>query len=235
MTTLILKGKIVGDTYLFTSHEKSWYKESGWDEEDALDYRIELNDLKEVCQEILAENEKLYENFCEHGNDPEYWENKWIDQFEIEGFLEEFVDDKEDIVATAKRDYAMFWQVNLLVNDVQWEDEPPYRESIDLYGSTYGAMGPDKWFDKRYEKEIKKHDVSILKLKYYEDCVFKLEIDGEFVREKLKFNEETYRVEYDGKEFNLIEHGDPRREEYSYEIYVQHEGYACSVPQGDLM
>ena len=43
MTTLILKGKIVGDTYLFTSHEKSWYKESGWDEEDALDYRIELN------------------------------------------------------------------------------------------------------------------------------------------------------------------------------------------------
>ena len=88
MTTLILKGKIVGDTYLFTSHEKSWYKESGWDEEDALDYRIELNDLKEGCQEILAENEKLYENFCEHGNDPEYWENKWIDQFEIEGFLE---------------------------------------------------------------------------------------------------------------------------------------------------
>ena len=64
MTTLILKGKIVGDTYLFTSHEKSWYKESGWDEEDALDYRIEFNRESRTPRKIKTQiNQKLgFEN-----------------------------------------------------------------------------------------------------------------------------------------------------------------------------
>ena len=54
MTTLTWRGNIVEHNYLFTSHENSWYEKSVWDEEDAMDYRLELDDIKEECQEIVV-------------------------------------------------------------------------------------------------------------------------------------------------------------------------------------
>ena len=71
MTTLAWRGNIVDDNYLFTSHEISWYEKAGWDDDDALDYRTELDDIKEECEEIVVENKELNDNYCEHGMDPE--------------------------------------------------------------------------------------------------------------------------------------------------------------------
>ena len=73
MTTLSWRGNIVDDTFLFTSHEISWYEKAGWDDDDALDYRTELDDIKEECEEIAVENKELNENYREHGMDPEYY------------------------------------------------------------------------------------------------------------------------------------------------------------------
>ena len=234
MTTLIWKGKIIDDVYLFTSHKKSWYETSGWDEEDALDYRCELDDLKEGCQEILVENEKLYENFCENGNNPEDWDNKWIDREEIEGFLEEFCWEKKEIMETCKREYSMFYQGELLVDGVTWEDEPPYRSNLDLFTSTYESIGYDNWERYKYQNEYQECGATILQYRYFADTTFQLEIDGDFVREKLKYNKETMRVEYDGKEFNLLERGAPRREDNTYEMFAKHNGYNEIVPQSFL-
>ena len=55
MTTLTWRGNIVDDNYLFTSHEISWYEKAGWDDDDALDYRTELDDIKEEYEEIVVE------------------------------------------------------------------------------------------------------------------------------------------------------------------------------------
>ena len=107
MTTLTWRGNIVDDTFLFTSHEISWYEKAGWDDDDALDYRTELDDIKEECEEIAVENKELNENYREHGMDPEYYENRWKDSLEIECFLKEFCYEVKDIMATAKREYGI--------------------------------------------------------------------------------------------------------------------------------
>ena len=54
------------------------------------------------------------DNYCEQGMDPEHYENRWKDSLEIECFLKEFCYEVKDIMATAKRDYGMFWQGELI-------------------------------------------------------------------------------------------------------------------------
>ena len=66
MITHTWRGNIVDDNYLFTSHENSWYEKSGQDDEDAMDYRLELDNIKEECQEIVVDSEELNENYCKH-------------------------------------------------------------------------------------------------------------------------------------------------------------------------
>ena len=58
MTTLTWRGNIVDDNYLFTSHDNSWYEKSGWDDEDAMDYRLELDDIKEQIMSLVIKEKK---------------------------------------------------------------------------------------------------------------------------------------------------------------------------------
>ena len=44
-----------------------------------MDYRLELDDIKEECQEIAVDNEELNENYCKHEMNPEYDENRCKD------------------------------------------------------------------------------------------------------------------------------------------------------------
>jgi len=73
MTTLTWRGNIFDNNYLFISHENSWYEKSGWDDEDAMDYRLELDDIEEECKEIALDNEELNENYGTSGMDLEYF------------------------------------------------------------------------------------------------------------------------------------------------------------------
>ena len=175
MTTLVWRGNIVDDNYLFTSHEISWYEKAGWDDDDALDYRTELDDIKEECEEIAVENKALNENYCEHGMDPEHYENRWKDSLEIECFLKEFCYEVKDIMATAKREYAMFWQGELKVNDVIWEEEED-NQKLNLYKSTYGSMGSENWWRLKYKNEINKYDISILQQEYIKMLISNLKL-----------------------------------------------------------
>ena len=134
------------------------------------------------------ENKELNDNYCEHGMDPEDHENRWKDSLEIECFLKEFCYEMKEIMASAKREYAMFWQGELKVNDVIWEDEED-NQQLHLYKSTYQGIGPDKWWQLKYKDEVEKYEISILQQKIYKNTDFKLEIDGDFEREKLKFNQ----------------------------------------------
>ena len=220
MTTLTWRGNIVDDNYLFTSHENSWYEKSGWDDEDAMDYRLELDDIKEECQEIAVENEELNENYCEHGMDPEYYENRWKDSLEIECFLKEFCYEMKEIMASAKREYAMFWQGELKVNDVIWKDEED-NQQLHLYKPTYGSMGSENWWRLKYKDEIEKYDISILQQRIFKNTDFQLEIDCEFEREKLKFNKDTMRVEYDGKDFQLSKRWETSGGSKNFDVHVR--------------
>ena len=233
MTTLTWRGNIVDDTFLFTSHEISWYEKAGWDDDDALDYRTELDDIKEECEEIAVENKELNENYREHGMDPEYYENRWKDSLEIKCFLKEFCYEVKDIMATAKREYGMFWQGELKENDVIWEDEEGSQQ-LNLYKSTYGSMGLENWWRLKHKDEIEKYDISILQQRIYKNTDFKLEIDGDFEREKLKFNEDTMRVEYDGKEFELSRRWETSGGSTNFDVHVVKEGTIEYIPDRDL-
>ena len=136
-------------------------------------------------------------------------------------------------MASSKREYAMFWQGELKVNDVIFE-EPTSIQKLELYESTYGGMGPENWWQLKYMDEIKKYDISILQQRIYQNADFKLEIDGDFEREKLKFNEDTMRVEYDGKEFDLSRRWETSGGSTNYDVHIIKDGTIEYIPDRDL-
>ena len=55
--------------------------------------------------------------------------------------------------------------------------------------------------------EIEKYEISILQQKIYKNTDLKLEIDGNFEREKFKFNKDTMRIEMIAKSLNFQRDG----------------------------
>ena len=97
-------------------------------------------------------------------------------------------------------------------------------------------MGKEYWWRLKYKDEIEKYDISILQQRIYKNTDFKLEIDCDFEREKLRFNEDTMRVEYDGQEFKLLKRGETSGGSNNFDVHVRIKDrkYVELIPDRDI-
>ena len=96
------------------------------------------------------------------------------------------------------------------------------KEAIDLMVSLSATdANSENWWRLKYKDEIAKYDISILQQRIFKNTDFQLEIDGEFEREKLKFNKDTMRVEYDGKDFELSKRWETSGGSKNFDVHVR--------------
>ena len=97
-------------------------------------------------------------------------------------------------------------------------------------------MGKEYWWRLKYKDEIEKYDISILRQRIYKNTAFKLEIYCDFQREKLRFNENTMRVEYDGQEFKLLKRWETSggRKNFDVHVRIKDRKYVELIPDRDM-
>ena len=119
-------------------------------------------------------------------------------------FWEIVVEPDEELKKKTKKRDAMKQQGILKVisgdKEYFYEDEGHGR-TLDLYP----RIG--RYYIEPYDEEIDSLDFSILHGYIFHKCNFKLEIDGDFEREKLTYDFKTATVLYDGKEFEVMSYG----------------------------
>ena len=130
-----------------------------------------------------------------------FWMGASIPLDMFSDFWEIVVEPDEELKKKTKKRDAMKQQGILKVisgdKEYFYEDEGHGR-TLDLYP----RIG--RYYIEPYDEEIDILDFSILHGYLLGHCHFKLEIDGEFEREKLTFDPKTSTVLYDGKEFEVM-------------------------------
>ena len=128
-----------------------------------------------------------------------FWKRSTIPLDVFVDFWNIVVEPDEELKKKTKRKDAMSDQGRLKVINGDKEYIAEDGDQIHLYPSTLSRY----WIEP-YEEEIDSLDFCIVHGWEVGLCHFKLEIDGDFEREKLTYDPKTSTVLYDGKEFELM-------------------------------
>ena len=147
-----------------------------------------------------------------------FWKGRNIPLDVFVDFWRIVVEPDEELKKKTQRKDAMDSQGRLKVidGDKEWLVED--GDQLDLYGY---AFRPNYSLEP-YEEEIDSLDFCILHGWQVGLCHFKLEIDGDFERDKLTYDPKTSTVLYDGKEFELMPYCIEKKEWDAFKEGISH-------------